>query len=83
MVASLAASKINGSETLEMAASRAQKMFGSAGCEQTEGAGGLVEMISRDVKCAQIGGGTEEILAELVWREAHKFAAKDNSRSHL
>jgi alkylation response protein AidB-like acyl-CoA dehydrogenase len=85
LVASLAASKINGSETLEMAASRAQKMFGSAGCEQAEGAGGLVEMISRDVKCAQIGGGTDEILAELVWREAHKFAAKtkDNSRSHL
>jgi alkylation response protein AidB-like acyl-CoA dehydrogenase len=75
-IASLAASKINGSEIIERAASRAQKMFGSAGCEQAE-------MISRDVKCAQIGGGTEEILAELLWREAHKLAKTKNSRAHL
>ncbi|CAI6339930.1 unnamed protein product [Periconia digitata] len=72
VIAAIASAKSTGGRMLELTANRAQLTFGSSGFERGKSSSGLVEMISREVKCAQIGGGTEEILAKVIWRESHK-----------
>jgi alkylation response protein AidB-like acyl-CoA dehydrogenase len=69
----IALAKVNGTRLLELACREAQQVLGGAGY-QRGGVGWQVEQISRDLRMYCVGGGSEEIIADLAVREELKFA---------
>ncbi|EWZ97213.1 hypothetical protein BFJ63_vAg16557 [Fusarium oxysporum f. sp. narcissi] len=64
----IALAKIQGGQMLEFACREAQQIFGGAGY-QKGGRGATVEQISRDLRMFVVGGGSEEIITDLVLRQ--------------
>lgn len=75
----LALAKVMGGRMLEMCAREAQQVFGGAGYAK-EGVGRQVEQISRDLRMMVVGGGSEEIMGDLAWREEAKRSKALGSR---
>ncbi|KAK2006677.1 acyl-CoA dehydrogenase domain-containing protein [Colletotrichum eremochloae] len=67
----IALAKVQGGRIVEQAVRESQQIHGGMGYEK-----GLTmtEQISRDLRLKVIGGGSEEILGDLAWREEHKQA---------
>ncbi|EMD92456.1 hypothetical protein COCC4DRAFT_189651 [Bipolaris maydis ATCC 48331] len=65
----IALCKVHGGRILELAAREAQQVFGGAGYQKGGGPGAVVEQISRDLRMMVVGGGSEEILADLAVRQ--------------
>jgi alkylation response protein AidB-like acyl-CoA dehydrogenase len=64
----IALAKVHGGRILEMANREAQQIFGGAGY-QKGGPGAIVEQMSRDLRMMVVGGGSEEIIADLAVRQ--------------
>ncbi|EGX97248.1 acyl-CoA dehydrogenase [Cordyceps militaris CM01] len=64
----LALLKVQGGQMVELAAREAQQIFGGAGYQRS-GPGATVEQISRDLRMLVVGGGSEEIMADLAIRQ--------------
>lgn len=71
----IALSKVQGGRILEMAAREAQQVLGGAGY-QRGGPGAVVEQISRDLRMMVVGGGSEEIIADLSVRQETMLAKR-------
>jgi len=70
----IALAKVQGGRLLEKAAREAQQVLGGVGYQRGEGVGAVVEQITRDLRMMVVGGGSEEILSDLAWREEGKRA---------
>lgn len=75
----IALAKVMGGRMLEMCAREAQQVFGGAGYAK-EGIGRQVEQITRDLRMMVVGGGSEEIMNDLSWREESKRSKQLGSR---
>jgi alkylation response protein AidB-like acyl-CoA dehydrogenase len=64
----IAMAKIHGGRLLELANREAQQVLGGAGY-QRGGIGASIEQTSRDLRMMVVGGGSEEILADLAMRQ--------------
>jgi alkylation response protein AidB-like acyl-CoA dehydrogenase len=64
----IALAKIHGGRLLELSNREAQQVLGGAGY-QKGGVGGVIEQTSRDLRMLVVGGGSEEILADLAVRQ--------------
>jgi alkylation response protein AidB-like acyl-CoA dehydrogenase len=64
----IALAKVQGGRILEMANREAQQVFGGAGY-QKGGSGAAIEQMSRDLRMMVVGGGSEEIIADLAVRQ--------------
>ncbi|KAK8012847.1 hypothetical protein PG991_010222 [Apiospora marii] len=74
----VALAKVQGALAVERAVRESQQIHGGRGYERGRT---MTEQISRDLRLKVIGGGSEEILGELAWREEHKMArAKKGKR---
>jgi len=71
----IALAKVHGGRILEMANREAQQIFGGAGY-QRGGPGAVVEQVSRDLRMMVVGGGSEEIIADLAVRQEVGLARK-------
>ncbi|OCK80966.1 acyl-CoA dehydrogenase NM domain-like protein [Lepidopterella palustris CBS 459.81] len=71
----LALAKVQGGRMLEKANREAQQVLGGVGY-QHGGVGGPVEQIGRDLRMFVVGGGSEEIIADLAVRQEIKLARK-------
>lgn len=71
----IALSKVHGGRILEMANREAQQIFGGAGY-QKGGPGAIIEQMSRDLRMMVVGGGSEEIIADLAVRQETALAKK-------
>ena len=71
--------KVSGGKMLEFCAREAQQIMGGIGY-QKGGVGGHVEQITRDLRMMVVGGGSEEILGDLAYREELKLAKKRGSK---
>ena len=71
----IALAKVQGGRILEMANREAQQVMGGAGY-QKGGPGAVVEQISRDLRMMVVGGGSEEIIADLAVRQESKLARR-------
>lgn len=58
-----------------MANREAQQIFGGAGY-QKGGVGGIIEQMSRDLRMMVVGGGSEEIIADLAVRQEGERAKR-------
>jgi alkylation response protein AidB-like acyl-CoA dehydrogenase len=58
-----------------MANREAQQIFGGAGY-QKGGPGAIVEQMSRDLRMMVVGGGSEEIIADLAVRQETALAKR-------
>ncbi|KAH7362710.1 acyl-CoA dehydrogenase [Plectosphaerella cucumerina] len=67
--------KVQGGQMLELAAREAQQVFGGAGYQRA-GPGSTVEQISRDLRMMVVGGGSEEILVDLIVRQEEAASAR-------
>ncbi|KIW32626.1 uncharacterized protein PV07_04157 [Cladophialophora immunda] len=74
----IALAKVHGGTLLEIACREAQQVLGGAGY-QRGGVGGTVEQISRDLRMLVVGGGSEEILSDLAFRQEVSAAKKRGS----
>lgn len=63
----IALAKVQGGRILEMANREAQQVLGGAGYQRS-GPGATVEQMSRDLRMMVVGGGSEEIIADLAVR---------------
>lgn len=72
----IALCKVHGGRILELAAREAQQVFGGAGYQKGGGPGAVVEQISRDLRMMVVGGGSEEIIADLAVRQEMGLAKK-------
>ncbi|KAI1432182.1 acyl-CoA dehydrogenase [Xylaria sp. CBS 124048] len=81
----IAMAKISGGRILELAAREAQQVMGGAAYQRDgPGGGGRVEQINRDLRMMVVGGGSEEILGDLAFREEVKTAKKKaKAKAHL
>jgi len=70
----IALAKVHAGRILEMASREAQQVFGGAGYQKGGGPGAVVEQISRDLRMQVVGGGSEEIIADLAIRQEGKLA---------
>jgi alkylation response protein AidB-like acyl-CoA dehydrogenase len=61
----IALAKVQGGRMLEEASREAQQVFGGRGYQR----GNAVEQISRDLRMMVVGGGSEEIIADLAVRQ--------------
>ncbi|KAI0023750.1 acyl-CoA dehydrogenase-like protein [Xylariomycetidae sp. FL0641] len=69
--------KVAGGRVLERAAREAQQVMGGVAYQRGgPGGGGRVEQITRDLRMMVVGGGSEEILGDLAFREEMKQAKK-------
>ncbi|ODA78091.1 hypothetical protein RJ55_06694 [Drechmeria coniospora] len=75
IAATVALLKIQGGQMVELAAREAQQVFGGAGYQRGMGPGATVEQISRDLRMLVVGGGSEEIISDLVIRQELSLAA--------
>ncbi|KAK8035223.1 acyl-CoA dehydrogenase [Apiospora rasikravindrae] len=74
----VALAKVQGAQVVERAVREAQQILGGRGYERGRT---MTEQVSRDLRLKVIGGGSEEILSDLAWREEHKMArAKQDQR---
>jgi alkylation response protein AidB-like acyl-CoA dehydrogenase len=71
----IALAKVNGGRLLELACREAQQVLGGAGYQKC-GVGWQVEQISRDLRMFVVGGGSEEIIADMAVRQELIFAKK-------
>lgn len=71
----IALAKVQGGRIEEMAAREAQQVLGGAGY-QRGGPGASVEQISRDLRMMVVGGGSEEIIADLAVRQETLLAKR-------
>lgn len=71
----IALAKVQGGRILEMANREAQQVLGGAGY-QRGGPGAVVEQISRDLRMMVVGGGSEEIIADLAVRQETMLAKR-------
>ncbi|CAI6293763.1 unnamed protein product [Periconia digitata] len=72
----IALAKVHGGRLLEMANREAQQIFGGAGYQKGGGPGAVVEQMSRDLRMMVVGGGSEEIIADLAVRQETLLAKK-------
>ncbi|OAP62027.1 hypothetical protein AYL99_04230 [Fonsecaea erecta] len=72
----LALAKVQGGRILELANREAQQIFGGAGYQRS-GLGARVEQISRDLRMMVVGGGSEEILQDLAFRQETAIAKRN------
>lgn len=81
VAARIALAKVSGGRLLELAAREAQQIMGGVAYQKGgPGGGGTVEQITRDLRMMVVGGGSEEILGELAFRQEVK--ASSTSRDH-
>ncbi|KAK1579124.1 acyl-CoA dehydrogenase domain-containing protein [Colletotrichum navitas] len=73
----IALAKIQGGRIVEQAVRESQQIHGGIGYERGMT---MTEQISRDLRLKVIGGGSEEILTDLAWREEHKRANDQSSK---
>ncbi|KAI1331036.1 acyl-CoA dehydrogenase [Xylariaceae sp. FL0255] len=74
---SIAMAKISGGRILEAAAREAQQVMGGVAYQRNgPGGGGVVEQITRDLRMMVVGGGSEEILGDLAFKEEMKKATR-------
>lgn len=71
----IALAKVHGGRIIEMANREAQQIFGGAGY-QKGGPGAIVEQMSRDLRMMVVGGGSEEIIADLAVRQEMGMARR-------
>ncbi|KAK8099513.1 acyl-CoA dehydrogenase [Apiospora kogelbergensis] len=77
----IALAKVSGGRILELAAREAQQIMGGVAYQKNgPGGGGKVEQITRDLRMNVVGGGSEEILNDLAFREEMKRAVKVGAR---
>ena len=74
-----ALTKVQAGRTLEHVNREAQQVFGGLGYSRG-GRGGRVEQISRDLRVLVVGGGSDEILTDLVARQMDGKARKAVAR---
>jgi alkylation response protein AidB-like acyl-CoA dehydrogenase len=72
--------KVLAGRTLEHVNREAQQVLGGLGYSKN-GRGARIEQISRDVRVMVVGGGSEEILADLAVREEIKAVEKMRNRA--
>lgn len=73
----IALAKVSGGRILELAAREAQQVMGGVAYQRNgPGGGGRVEQITRDLRMMVVGGGSEEILEDLAFRQEAKAAQK-------
>jgi alkylation response protein AidB-like acyl-CoA dehydrogenase len=75
----LALAKVQGGRMLELANREAQQVLGGAGYQQG-GVGSSVEQIGRDLRMLVVGGGSEEIIADLAVRQELNLARRIGSK---
>lgn len=79
--ARIALAKVSGGRILELAAREAQQVMGGVAYQRNgPGGGGKVEQITRDLRMMVVGGGSEEILEDLAFRQEVKAARKKGAR---
>ena len=71
--------KVLAGRTLEHVNREAQQVLGGLGYSKN-GRGARIEQVSRDVRVMVVGGGSEEILADLAINQDMKFAERDKAR---
>ncbi|KAL1847511.1 hypothetical protein Daus18300_013934 [Diaporthe australafricana] len=77
----IAMAKISGGRMLELAAREAQQIMGGVAYQRHgPGGGGRVEQITRDLRMMVVGGGSEEIIGDLAFRQEMKTAQKKSSK---
>ncbi|ETS81076.1 hypothetical protein PFICI_06078 [Pestalotiopsis fici W106-1] len=77
----IALSKVSGGRILELAAREAQQIMGGVAYQRGgPGGGGVVEQITRDLRMMVVGGGSEEIIGDLAFRQEMKQAKKKGSK---
>lgn len=80
----IALAKVSGGRMLERAAREAQQVMGGVAYQRGgPGGGGTVEQITRDLRMMVVGGGSEEILGELAFRQELKAGRKRGSGPRL
>lgn len=72
----IALAKVHGGRILEMANREAQQIFGGAGYQRGAGPGAVIEQMSRDLRMMVVGGGSEEIIADLAVRQETALAKR-------
>ena len=73
----IAMAKISGGRILELAAREAQQVMGGVAYQRNgPGGGGQIEQITRDLRMMVVGGGSEEILSDLAFKEEMKMAKR-------
>ncbi|KAF3769320.1 acyl-CoA dehydrogenase NM domain-like protein [Cryphonectria parasitica EP155] len=73
----IALAKVSGGRILELAAREAQQVMGGVAYQKRgPGGGGVVEQITRDLRMMVVGGGSEEILEDLAFRQEVKAASR-------
>ncbi|TLS22523.1 uncharacterized protein PpBr36_09864, partial [Pyricularia pennisetigena] len=73
----VALTKVQGGLVVERAVRESQQVHGGAGYERGRT---MTEQIQRDLRLKVIGGGSEEILTDLAWREEHKLAKERGAK---
>ncbi|KAK2609967.1 hypothetical protein N8I77_003431 [Diaporthe amygdali] len=77
----IALAKVSGGKMLELAAREAQQVMGGVAYQKHgPGGGGRVEQITRDLRMMVVGGGSEEIIADLAFRQEMKAAQRKSSK---
>ncbi|PMD33606.1 acyl-CoA dehydrogenase NM domain-like protein [Hyaloscypha variabilis F] len=76
--------KVMAGKALEQAAREAQQIMGGLGYSRT-GKGARIEQIGRDVRVLVVGGGSEEILSDLAFRQEKRdlVSITRNTKSKL
>lgn len=73
----IALAKVSGGRILELAAREAQQVMGGVAYQKMgPGGGGKIEQITRDLRMMVVGGGSEEILEDLAFRQEAKASRK-------
>lgn len=73
----IALAKVTGGRILELAAREAQQIMGGVAYQRNgPGGGGKIEQITRDLRMMVVGGGSEEILEDLAFRQEAKSSRK-------
>lgn len=77
----IALAKVSGGRMLELAAREAQQVMGGVAYQRHgPGGGGRVEQITRDLRMMVVGGGSEEIIGDLAFRQEMKAAQQKSSK---
>lgn len=78
----VALAKGSGGRILELAAREAQQIMGGVAYQRGgPGGGGIIEQITRDLRMMVVGGGSEEILEDLAFRQEAKNSRRRGSMS--
>lgn len=77
----IALAKIAAGRMLELAAREAQQIMGGVSYQRDgPGGGGIVEQITRDLRMMVVGGGSEEILGDLAFRQEVKLSRNKGAK---